>query len=56
MLMVCQAQVTHLVSDSTQLDDPRIREEVDKQVDDVRAACGAIVAASSERLRQTEHQ
>ena len=47
MLMVCQAQVTQLVSDSAQLDDPRIRNEVDKQVDNVRAACGAIVAATN---------
>lgn len=46
MLMVSQDQVTQLVSDSAQLEDPRIREEVDKQVDTVRAAWGAIVAAT----------
>jgi hypothetical protein len=47
MLMVCQAQVTQIVSDAAQLDDPRIRNEVDKQVDNVRAACGAIVAVTN---------
>lgn len=47
MLMICQAQVAQLVSDSAQLDDPRIRKEVGKQVDNVRTACGAIVAATN---------
>jgi hypothetical protein len=47
MLMVCQFQVAQMVSDSAQLGDSRIREEVQKQIENVRAACGAIVAATN---------
>lgn len=47
MLMLCQAQVTQMTSDSAQLADSRIRDEVEKQIDNVRAACGAIVAVTN---------
>jgi hypothetical protein len=36
-----------MVSDSAELEDSRIREEVQKQIENVRAACGAIVAATN---------
>ncbi|MEM5388339.1 hypothetical protein VSR68_32945 [Paraburkholderia phymatum] len=47
MLMLCQAQVTQMASDSAQLADSRIRDEVEKQIDNVRAACSAIVAVTN---------
>ncbi|MBN3761136.1 hypothetical protein [Burkholderia sp. Ac-20365] len=46
MVMVCQAQLTQIASDGAQLDDSRIRKEIDKQINNVRAACDAIVAVT----------
>jgi hypothetical protein len=47
MLMICQFQVDQMVSDSAELEDSRIRDEVQKQIDNVRAACSAIVAVTN---------
>lgn len=47
MQMVCQLQVDQMDSDSAELEDSRIREEVEKQIENVRAACGAIAAATN---------
>jgi hypothetical protein len=44
--MLCQVQVGQLVSDNAELEDSRIREEVEKQIDNVRAACSAIVTVT----------
>lgn len=47
MLMVCQLQVGQMVSDTAQLTDSRIRDEVEKQIENIRAACDAIVAETN---------
>lgn len=47
ILMVCQLQLAQLVSDSGELKDSRIRDEVQKQIENVRGACGAIAAATN---------
>jgi hypothetical protein len=47
MLMLCQAQVSQMASDSAELVDSRIRDEVNKQIENVRGACGAIVAVTN---------
>jgi hypothetical protein len=47
MLMVCQFQLSQMDSDSAELKDSRIRDEVQKQIENVRAACGAITAATN---------
>ncbi|MFM0265587.1 H-NS family nucleoid-associated regulatory protein [Paraburkholderia sediminicola] len=47
MLTLCQVQMTQMASDSAELVDSRIRDEVQKQIENVRAACGAIGATWS---------
>jgi hypothetical protein len=47
MLMGCQAQLTQAACDGARLDDSRIRREAHKQIDNVRSACDAIVAATN---------
>ncbi|MCX4151996.1 MULTISPECIES: hypothetical protein [Paraburkholderia] len=47
MLTLCQVQMTQMASDSAELVDWRIRDEVQKQIENVRAACGAIGAVTN---------
>jgi hypothetical protein len=47
MLTLCQLQVTQMASDSAGVVDSRIRDEVQKQIENVRAACGVIVAVTN---------
>lgn len=47
MQMLCEFQVTQMISDSVLLVDSRIRDEVQKQIENAKSACGVIVAVTS---------
>ncbi|WP_155301732.1 hypothetical protein [Burkholderia gladioli] len=50
MEMICQSQLGQILFDSALLSDERIRSEVEKRIENVRDACGAISSATSRAI------